>query len=296
MAAPHSSRTGVWLALALGAAGGCTAYSTLKSNVSLDCSITNAYDFKIIDHLNQVTSEGQGAFWTSADHSDAGAASMSAQGVALTDGARCGETAALEITGAHNDDWGSLSGYNNLGTFDASAYEGLSFWARSPGPSSKSFTVLLADPNCYNPATDPTPPTAYCTNYSTDGGTSSTGVVTDPSTGMVLSSGTLTAPPLPDACTNYYQAVVTVTAGWQLYTIPFGQFQQTAEPNRVPNTDLTVVGTAPGTALLTSALKLLDIRFPRESVIDLQLSDLGVYRRASTTDAGADGAVDAAQP
>jgi len=303
MAARHSSRSGVFLALALGAGGGCTAYSTQK-NLPLDCNVTNAYQLRIVDKLNELTLPPQAPtqpFWTTADHSvDAGGTGSMYDAIApITDGSLCGTTAALEFTGAHNDDWGSLSGYSTWGTLDASAYEGLAFWARSPGNTSKSFTMLFGDPNTYSAGAVDAPPMApyNCKNYpSADGGVSSSGPIVDPGTGQVLSSGSLTAPSPPDACNNYYQAVLTVTNDWQFYTIPFAQFQQTAEPNRVPNADLATVGTAPGTSLITSALMLFELRFPREAVIDLWMSNLAFYRKAPVTDAGTDGAIDAPHP
>ena len=55
---------------------------------------------------------------------------------------------------------------------------------------------------------------------------------------MLISGATITAPP-PDACGNSYSTVLPVTTDWQLYTIPFSQFHQTAMPNRVPNAALT---------------------------------------------------------
>ena len=43
--------------------------------------------------------------------------------------------------------------------------------------------------------------------------------------------------------------VVTVPDGWQLITVPFGDFQQLLTPNEVTSANqfLTVKGTAPGT-------------------------------------------------
>jgi hypothetical protein len=100
------------------------------------------------------------------------------------------------------------------------------------------------------------------------------------------------APPLPDQCGNSYTVVVLVTGDWQLYTIPFGHFQQGATPNRVPNAELTATGSAPGTTLLTSQLMLLGVRLPKALATDLWIDDLAFYRHKGWAPPGRDGGVD----
>jgi hypothetical protein len=267
----------------LAGAGGCTAYPTEK-NLPLDCSVEDAYDFQSIDNFETV---GTANLWTAGDTTNADV-SVSVQ--ALTDGPRCGSTAALEILSAHNNDWGSLFGFNNFGPRDESAWEGLSFWARAPGNTTKGFTVLLDDPNT---ATS-TSVTSNCTQYATaDGGSSSpTMTIYDPSTGMAISGATTSAPP-PNACGNSYQTVVTVTTSWQLYTIPWGKFQQTAMPNRVPNADLTDKGPVAGTGLLISQLLNLTLRMPKEADMELWIDNLSFYRKKGAAGANGDGGTDA---
>ena len=56
-------------------------------------------------------------------------------------------TRSLVITSANNNEWGSLFGFNGFGPKDASAYEGMAFWARAPLGSNTGFTILLDDLN-----------------------------------------------------------------------------------------------------------------------------------------------------
>jgi hypothetical protein len=279
-------RTSGVLFLLIAGGAGCNAYPTLK-NLPLDCSVEGAYDFQSppVDNFETV---GVAGLWTSGDTATP---DLSVDVEAITDGSRCGSTAALVIRSRHNNDWGSLFGFNNFGGptgRDESMYEGMSFWARAPGNTTKGFTILMDDPNTASSSTI----TSYCMLYSTDGGTSGpTTTIYDPSTGMAI-SGTTTAAPPPDACGNSYSTTVTVTADWRLYTIPFGSFQQGPMPNRVPNTALTVTGSAPGTSLLTSAILNLTLRMPKEADMELWLDNLSFYRKKGVG-VGNDGGADA---
>jgi len=284
--------------MALGAFG-CNAYPTLK-NVPIDCNAESAYEFQYIYTFDTTAAT---TFFGSGDHNDADVSAMPAV-QPLTDGARCGSTNALLLHTNHNNDWGSLFGIYSFGSKDESAYQGLSFWARSPGNTSKAFTVLLDDSNTINLTTPAvcsldggTPPpspvdsgTVVCKNYCMpDGGTGGVSYGVDPMTGLPVGGATTNAPPA-DACGNQYYVVAQVTAGWQFYAFPFSEFRQLAEPNRVPNGHFT--GTAPGMELLTSALMGLTFRMPPEADMNLWLSHLGFYRKKT----GGDGGADAPQP
>jgi hypothetical protein len=218
--------------LFMGGALGCTAYPTLK-DMPLDCSADSGYELQTIDNYEMV---GAANLW---DSGDTTTANVSVAVESLTDGTRCGSTAALVIRSVHNNDWGSLFGFNNFGPRDESAYEGLSFWARAPGNTTKGFTMLLDDPN----TASSTAVTSNCKLYQTaDGGTGGpTMTVYDPSTGMAISGSTTAAPP-PDACGNSYSVVAVLTTDWRFYTFPFATFLQTAMPNRVPNSSLSQTG------------------------------------------------------
>jgi len=181
---------------------------------------------------------------------------------------------------------------------DGSMYEGLSFWARAPGNTTKSFTILLGDANT-NCGVDPdmttglcpNPPGAYCKTYAMPDGGVSYGTSYDPATGMPISGTTMQAPPA-DACGNAYFHVVTVTADWRLYTFPFGVFQQGNMPNHVPNSVFTNVGSAPETTLLTFKLTNLTFRMPRGATAELWLDNLTFYRKKGSA-TGSDGGTDA---
>lgn len=288
---------GLVLCAGLAGAIGCTAYPTLKVAAPLDCSVEDQFEFQ----SPMVDAFEPGAEFTWFPSGDANFAPTVALEM-LTDGTRCGSTAALVYRTAHNNDWGSLIGDYAFATArarDASMYEGLSFWARAPGNTTKSFTVLLGDANttCGGTA-DPTtgvcpdPPGAYCKTYpSPDGGTSvPTGTPVDPMTGMPIYGATMQAPPA-DACGNAYLLVATVTADWRLYTFPFAMFQQGNMPNHVPNAVFTTIGSVPGTTLLTSKLTNFTIRMPREATVELWLDNLTFYRKkgsATGNDGGAD--------
>ena len=173
------------------------------------------------------------------------------------DGAPCGSATGLEIGSSGFNDWGSLIGYNNFGPRDGSARRGCRS-GRTPPPtrtrrSRSSWTIRtptttirrcrtagLVLPTPPAPTAPPIPPPTE-EPWARES-------ATDPATGMVLSSGSATAPLPPNGCGNHYQAVILLASGWQLVTIPFGTFQQLGTPNRVPNDELTVTGDAPGTS------------------------------------------------
>jgi hypothetical protein len=295
--------------VALGSTLGCSAYSTYRNPPPTGCnvvdastSVTAGYEFKMIDAFD---GDMGVPFYTAGDMTP-GAAITETLGTPPV-GAPCGSLTALEIQSSGYNDWGSLIGYNDLitgGKGDGSAYEGVSFWAHPGLSSNKAFTLQFDDPNTYNGSgmmTDaglilPAPPTADCTQYPTpDGGATGGGVRTDPSTGAVLSSGSTSVPLPANGCGNTYQAVVTLTNGWQLITIPFGNFQQLMTPNEVTNANqyLTVKGTSPGTNLITSRLMKFTVRFPKAMGTDVWIDNLAFYRHKGWVPSGGDGGVDA---
>lgn len=288
--------SGVFFAAICGALG-CSAYPTLKP-VPIDCTADAPYDIQYIYTFD--TTAGTNFFGSGDNPADGSSTTMPE---ALTDGDRCGSTSALVLHTAHNNDWGSLFGIYNFGPRDESAYEGLAFWARAPGNTSKAFTVSFDDTNTQNLAqpaicsldagTPPPPPvdsgTVVCKNYCMpDGGTGGVSYGRDPMTGLPVGGATTSAPPA-DACGNSYYVVAQVTAGWQFYTFPFVNFRQLPQPNRVPNAHFTDPGNLePANGLLTSALMGLTFRMPPEADMNLWLSHLGFYRKKTVDDAGVD--------
>lgn len=272
--------------LALGATTGCTAYATRKV-IPVDCSVQNGYQFDSIQsYLSMYV-------FNSPDGTPD--ASMNASIQTIPDGPLCGDTTALLAVANHNNDWGSLFGFYQFPPKDESTMEGVSFWARAPGNSGKAFTLLMDDSNthdakvmCPTGPSDaglvlPPPPDSgiACTTYcSRDGGAGALPPVYDSMTGAPISSGTLTAPMAANSCGNDYQVIVEVTSDWQFYTIPFAQFQQQNQPNKVPNA-LFSAGMVPGTSLVTSAINNMTFRFPKESAEELWIDRLAFYRHGA---------------
>jgi hypothetical protein len=286
------------LLLGLGGSVGCDKYPTYK-DVPINCSVTDQYDFAPLAGF-------ESAFWGPSGDTLCNPASLS-KAVQSDGGPQCGTMkAALVIRSSHCNDWGSLTGFSNFGSpaKDESACLGLSFWARSPGNSTKTFTILLDDMNTFKqdpPTTDASAQQeidggtgSYCVDLTADGGTApqsgpSPGTTFDPSGNII--PGSSGAAPLPNQCGNSYSAIVLVTSEWRLYTIPWAKFVQDANPNRVPNSDLTQIGPTAGTALLTNRLRNLVLRFPKEAEMELWLADMGFYAPKGTlprNDAGFD--------
>jgi hypothetical protein len=297
-----SRRISGFVLFALCGAAGCSTYSTYRP-VSIDCTADSGYDLDPVDMSSAFT---YGDTTTGAV--------ITAAVTPLPDNPRCANASALLITAHRFNDWGAATGFYAFGPADPtdptmakrltrneSAYTGVSFWARAPGATGKSFTIVLDDFNTADPTplaagssdptTDPDPMDSNCIGYATPDGGMQNVTIYDPATGMVLSSGSTTVTAL-NACGNAYQVIPTVANDWAFYTIPFGQFHQTAQPNRVPNDKLTETGTAPGTSLLTSKLRNFLIRIPKATDMELWIDNLGFYRKKGSV-VGADGGTDA---
>jgi hypothetical protein len=252
--------------LALSGTFACSSYQTMV-DVPVDCSIESDYEIGVLDAAETL---GQVNWWGSGDDSPGKIVEVDVQ--PIEGEGRCGSKAATVLRTAHNNDWGSLFGYNNFGPADKSAYDGMSFWARSPGNTSKGFTILLDDLN--TAATTG----SNCVDYGTSSSSDQTGQITGPNGETISTSGSASFAGYPEQCGNSYTTTMSVTGEWAFYTIPFSQFQQAATPNRVPNAFLTEVGPSPGTALLTNKLVNLIIRMPKEANIELWLDNLAFYR------------------
>lgn len=282
-------------ALLLGLAGmsACTPYSTLK-DVPVDCTADVGYEFLYFETGTSTPPNdpvsAQGNWWGAGDTppADGGTSRAFSTIDQIPDGGLCGSKTADVLHTYYYNDWGSLFGDNNFKTTGAELYDGISFWARAPGNTTKGFSILLDDDNTASIAG------SNCKQLPADAGAQGqvTGISYDPSTGTVI-SGSASAAPLPDQCGNDYSVAMVVTSEWHFYTIPFSKFQQADSPNRVPNAALTEVGNVAGTGLLTSKLRTLVLRMPREAEMDLWLSNLAFYRKGAGNgpDAGPDSAL-----
>ncbi len=267
--------------LLLGTVGtGCESYSSLIT-VPIDCDAEAGYQIQVIGDFEKTAD-----FWTSGDATPK--RELGATLEAIPDGGRCGSQYAARLHSWYNNDWGSLFGFNNFGSLaspsttlpgGSAAYEGMSFWARAPGNTTKGFTVLLNDPNTLYEKDVLGNKVSNCDVYNIAGSGDTVPVATDPLTGVTLSGGTVTRAIYPDECGNAYAVVMLVTNDWAFYTVSFAAFRQDAKPNRVPNAVLTKAGPLPGTGLLTDQLKTLIFRMPKEAVTDLWLDNLAFYRK-----------------
>ncbi|HJX63589.1 MAG TPA: hypothetical protein VJ860_06515 [Polyangia bacterium] len=270
---PRSTGPALVLLLGFGGAVGCSAYSTFR-DVPINCKVEGEYDFDPV----------AATFDCYFDHTPDGGGQLNP----IPGQGPCGDPSALILASSHNNDWGSTCNGRTFGPLDRSMYEGLSFWARAPGATSKGFTLSLYDAN-NTAAADPNNPNApgsgHCKNYNAaDGGLGGSiiNAATDPATGQVI-SGAAIASRQPDECgnlkTNSYDFVIAVTSEWALYPIPWAKFTQAAYPNRVPNSVLTETGNVPGTGLLTTELYSLGIRPPKEAPFELWIDKLSFYRK-----------------
>ena len=254
------------LLLGLGGAVGCSAYPTFK-DAPINCSVEDEYDF-----------DPNPPSMTFSCYGDSTPDSSVGVGAG---GGVCGGQPAIVLRSSHNDDWGSTCNGSSFGPLDRSSYEGVSFWARAPGNTSKGFTISLSDANNTDKSLG-----GNCTTYTIpDGGVAGATITTfmDPSNPNTFISGTAIASRLPDECGNNhgngYDLAMAVTSEWVLYTIPWGRFTQWAYPNRVPNSVLTETGNVPGTGLLTNELFSLAIRPSKEVQFELWIDKLGFYRK-----------------
>lgn len=253
----------------------CDPYTTLK-DVPIDCEADDGYEFLSLNNFDAVDEK---VFWGAGDSTPWKVVGSDPNGNALvetiSDGPRCDSNAAVVLRTSGNNDWGSLFGLNVLSPRDASAYEGVSFWARAPGNSTKGFMMLLNDPN--TATMDAV--ASNCIDLGNNQGAAPTTVYVEGQ--AVSTSGAATRPVLPNECGNGYTATMLVTSEWAFYTVPFGRFQQDPKPNRVPNELLTKVGNVPGTGLLTQELLQLILRMPKEARTELWLDNIAYYRRAA---------------
>jgi hypothetical protein len=287
-----TSAAGGSLLLGLGGVLVCSTYPTHKPTSPVNtCAAENGHDFQDppVDDFSDVH------WWGSPDVVPDGGVPDGAAGKyvasapdptieTIPGGPLCGKyTKAGVFRASHNNDWGCLFGnwqFNDTETSlarDASAWEGLSFWARAPGNTTKGFTILLNDDNTSGNARG-----HFCRDYGVDGGAaglpSSTTTINDPSTGTPIVGSSTTRASYPDECGNDYSVVVLVTSDWQFYTIPFSAFQQSATPNRVPNSVFSA-GNVPGTGLLTTNLRRLGLRFSKEAEMELWLTGFNFYSK-----------------
>jgi hypothetical protein len=266
----------------------------------LDCSEEGSYD--IIEHYSL-----QPTLPTWYQYGDTTPDASQTPGVALDaniysvpwtatieNGGRCGSQVAMVLRSSGFHDYGSgfgdygiqksTQGNTSLGCYlpdgetancsvDYSGYEGVAFWARSPGADhTKSVTIQIADAqsydsngaatNClYQSNTIPAPdggddsglPMVTVANPT---GMTTNGTPTNGGGGVQLPVGT---------CGNNFVFPLVTSENWQLYKIPFSAFYQTATPNKEPR------GFDPSTFFWMGVI------VPKEAQLELWIDELGFY-------------------
>jgi hypothetical protein len=284
----------------LGAAG-CS--STPRPALTVDCSVQNQYVFSLDDPKNPLGEKytSQTPSWFGYGDSTPGAVPADAAPVSdaadaappssippvsmpIENGGICGAQYALFLQSSGHNDYGSgfgdyaFAGFNAGGAcgadggpvtaahyVDASAYEGLSFWARNPGETTKGVILELTD---IHSAQVTCPTAGQCVPYSNDAGSNM--YVTMGGNGTLPQGSSVASPQPPaDACGNNFTYPLLTTGEWQLYTIPFSSFHQGFQPDRARG------------GLDTAHLALMTIVVPKEAVIDLWVANLGFYRTRS---------------
>jgi hypothetical protein len=313
--------------LSLGAAfsltvGGCSD-RPLPAPVAIDCAEEAPYDIDVLEDYDTPNygwyaygDSTPGALMTTG--MVGGAATVEPDGginysftAAIENGGRCGSERSLFLQAHGYEDYGCGWGTYNIGVvggymggqsctapdggmtvcpIDASAWEGLTFWARTYDPNgeptTKGFTLSIDDKDSYGGGYVPDASTAegfsstgVCTQY--DAGSLANGAMTyTVINGMgVVGGGTISAEPPPAACGNPFTYPMLTTAEWHLYTIPWSAFHQAAMPNRIPT------GFDPST--------FFDVRVQaeKESRMALWIDNLGFYRHKQPGE-GLDGGVE----
>ncbi|HXX68983.1 MAG TPA: hypothetical protein VEK07_17485 [Polyangiaceae bacterium] len=271
-------RAGTWIVGAplFALAAGCT--ESWHSPVELDCSPDDTYDK--IETYEQGTPTPP---WDSYGDNTPGATRTDIDGgpfptQPIEDGGRCGSLQSLLLQSSGYQDYGSgfqdydpgdllpvcigPTGSDVTCPIDASGYEGIAFWARSPGAATKTVTLQIADTHSYNSSGALT----TCVYNVEDAGSNGVNVYTTPASATVATgSSVASAEPPPDACGNYFQYWLITSDDWVFYQIPFSAFTQAAQPNRNPN------GFDPSTFF--SFTIIVD----KESQLSLWFDDFGFY-------------------
>lgn len=258
-------------------AGGCS--ESWHSPTELDCSPDDTYD-----KIETYEVDPPAPPWSSYGDNTPGAIRTQMDAAApfptqpIEDGGRCGSLHSLLLQSSGYQDYGSgfidynpgnllplcigSNGTDETCPIDASGYEGIAFWARSPGAATKTVTLQISDTHSYNSSGAVT----TCIYNVEDAGSNGVNVYSSPGSANVpTGSSVASAQPPPDACGNYFQYWLITSADWQFYQIPFTAFHQAAQPNRDPN------GFDPSTFF--SFTVIVD----KESQLSLWFDDFGFY-------------------
>lgn len=241
-----------------------------RAPVPLDCSVLDHYELSPNGSYNSGNwfSSGDGTTYVN----DAGSVQTVSYG-SLGESV-CGINDGILFTSSGNHNWGSLAGNyvvdpNGFAATppadkDASAFIGLSFWARSN--YSRVFAIILGD----DTSTPVNGDAGHCipSTLSLDGGVASAnGQVTD---AMVIPNPDyygFGSVPLAEGCDDPFVAQIVTTDRWQFYTIPFSAFVQVTQDPRVK----------PG-GINKSSIYGIVIRAPKDSTVESWFANFAWYR------------------
>jgi hypothetical protein len=238
---------------------GCGEVSAPSNAV--DCSVEDAYEFRNIS--NFTGDPGTQAGWfLYADNTPGGFPDPRVTSNVLVTPipapGRCGDTSMIQLRAYGHNFYGT--GYGSYGNHapntraDGTGYDGISFWARSPGASDKTFMLYVDDGRTLlmplaAPVEGEPLPRAMDGDQDLDGdGFMGSGDIAagtecripppqelgDPACykGGVQPPATPSRVPEPDECGNQFHTYVTTTEQWQLFRIPWKELAQWPCPNR----------------------------------------------------------------
>jgi hypothetical protein len=223
-----------------------------RADDAVDCSLTDPYEFANISDFTG----GDSGWFLYADNTPGGVPDArlgsNVEVKPIPAPGRCGDPGMLELRAyGHNEygagfgDWAHNAELNRAHGED---YEGISFWARSPGATDKTFMLDVDDGRTI--VFPPVPPSATPDDRDLDGdGIIGAGDIArgtrcrlppDQALGRVacyyggvLPPASPTRVPAPDECGNQFHTYVTTTDRWQLFLIPWAELQQWPCPNRL---------------------------------------------------------------
>lgn len=236
---------------------GCSA-GEQRTAEAVDCSAADAYEFQNISDF----AGGDSGWFLYADNTPGGVPDPALTPNVLVTQApppgRCGDLGMVELKAYGHNQYGAGFGdyvhNDEISRANGTGYEGISFWARSPGNTDKTFMLNVDDGRTIvyppKPPAEGGLPPATSADQDLDGdGLIGAGDVArgtrcrlppDPKLGKVacyyggqLPPSTPTRVPEPDECGNQFHTYVTTTENWQLFLIPWSELVQWPCPNRL---------------------------------------------------------------
>jgi hypothetical protein len=177
----------------------------------------------------------------------------------------CGDTRVVDIKSTGHNDYGSSS-FIDLSSAPGTGTEGVFFWARSLGSTNSVIVELSNYDTTSGKGGCVDPPTASMT----------AGSITSTTTTTPGGSATNQQPnyePPPGTCDNFFQTTVQFTSLWTLYILPYEQFAQQQQPNRIAS------GFDP------KELDFFAFQIQKEADFEIWINKIGAYKTVSA-DAG----------